>query len=59
MEGIVIDATELSEVLGIPINESDLDTLNALWSLYRFGLEQMDAELEGSDITTWLGLDHI
>ena len=58
MEDTVIDATALSEVLNIPIDEGDLDTLNALWSLYRFGLEQMDAELEGSDITSWLGLDH-
>ena len=51
------DATELAKMLNVPIDEADLNTLNSLWDLYRFGLQQMESELEGSEITTWLGLE--
>ena len=57
MKKEVIDATELARVLNIPIAEADIDTLTALWSLYRFGLAEMESELDGSEITKWLGLD--
>ena len=52
-----IDVTELAIVLDIPIDDADLDALKALWSLYRFGLVQMETELEGSEITSWMGLE--
>lgn len=57
MDDIQIDATELAGVLSIPIDDPDLDVLTSLWSLYRSGLLQMQAELDESGITNWQGLD--
>ena len=57
MDDITVDATELAEVLNIPVDAPDLDTLTALWSVYRSGLSRMQAELDESQITTWQGLD--
>ena len=57
MDDITIDATELVRVLNIPIDDADLGTLISLWSLYRYGLLQMQIELDKSEITTWKGLD--
>lgn len=57
MDDIPIDATELAGVLRVPIDDSGLDILTSLWSLYRSGLLKMQAELDETDITTWQGLD--
>lgn len=57
MDDVTIDANELASVLSIPIDDADLGTLMSLWSLYRYGLLQMQIELDESEITTWKGLD--
>ena len=59
MDDMVIDATELAALLSIPIGDADVDTLTALWAVYRSGLLQMQAELGESEITTWQGLDAV
>jgi hypothetical protein len=54
---VAVDVVELAAVMEIPVDETDLEALVALWSLYRSGLLQMEAELDGSGITTWMGLE--